>query len=286
MTGLTGEAREHLLARFQAWRKHALHIGLSPRRSPAWNGLLPREAQGCVAAYATVCDTALLVVGPRGGPDAAAAERLRRQAGDEFRWTIVVEEEQMVYRFPHGWHDWKMRGTVNTRFLDPEGITASIAPLLRHLGDSVGMVLLNIAPVYRTEALRFEEFLDALSRCLDALPPGHRYAVQTTEFLLPGCLEMLRERNVAYVSPLSPDAPSAHTADVSLVRSPLPGTEEDFRFAVRHALEEGQELYMYLGDGMEGGAVAPGAGGERLAHLMAGLDAELARLSPIRRQAA
>jgi hypothetical protein len=43
---------------------------------------------------------------------------------------------------------------------------------------------------------------------------------------------------------------------------------------------------MYLGDGAGGDAVAPGAGGERLAQLLAGLDAELARRSPIRRQAA
>ena len=292
MTTLTGNAREHLLARLRAWRKHAIRIGLSPRRSPAWNGLLPREIPESVAAYASAFDTAFLTVGPRGGPDAAAAERLRQQAGEEFRWTIVVEDEQMIYRFPHGWHDREKRGLVNPRFLDPEGIIASITPLLLRLGPSAAMVLLNIAPVYRTEALRFEGFLEALARCLDALPPPHRYAVHTAEFLLPGCLEMLRARNVAHVSPLSPDAPVARTADVSLVRSPVTAAEEDFRFAVRRALEEGQELYMYLGDGAEGGAVAPvppvppGAGGERLARLLAGLDAELARRSPIRRRAA
>jgi hypothetical protein len=236
-----------------------------------------------------VFDTALLTVGPRGGPDAATAAQLRRQAGEEFRWTIVVEDEQMIYRFPHGYHDWKKRGMVNPRFLDPEGITASIAPLLRHLGPSAALVLLNVAPVYRTEALRFEGFLDALARCLDALPATYRYAVQTAEFVLPDYREMLRARNAVHVSTLLPDADVRPTADVALLRSSLLAAEEEgvvFRSAVRRSLEEGQELYAYLDDGTDGSALAPGAGGEQLARLLAGLDAELARRSPIKRQAA
>lgn len=298
MTARTDDMREHLLTRLRSWRRQAIHIGLSPRTSPAWNGLFPREMRGTMTAYAAVFDTALIHVGVHGGPDAASVTQLRRQTGEEFRWTVVVEDEQMMYRFPHGYHEWRKRGALNPRFLDPEAITASIAPLLRQLGPSADIVLLNIAPVYRTEAIRFEGFLDALTRCLDALPATHRYAVQTgnPDFVLPGYLDLLRERNAAHAfsGALSRDPAAALTADASVVRSAALAAEEegeewnDFRTVVRRCMDEGRRLSAYLGDGADGIApsVAQGQGGGRLARLLAGLDAELARRSPIRRQAA
>jgi len=61
-----------------------------------------------------------------------------------------------------------------------------------------------------------------------------------------------------------------------------------FREAVRICLEEEKTLYAYLTDGEEM-AVSPapgGTGARALTRLLAGLDPELARRSPIRRKAA
>jgi len=162
-------------------------------------------------------------------------------------------------------------------------------------------VMLKIGSVYRTEALDFDGFLRALLRCLDALPPAYRYAVEngTSRFILPDYLACLRQRNVIHVPAPAPllDAvrmPGALAAAPCVVRTACLAMEEEgeewaaFRETVRFCLGEGKALYAYLTDGEETALprVPRGTGVRRLTSLLAGLDPELARRSPIRRKAA
>jgi hypothetical protein len=122
--------------------------------------------------------------------------------------------------------------------------------------------------------------------------------IANPEFVLPEYLACLHRRNVAHVPSGTPllDAirtPGALSADPCVLRSACLGEEDGeewagFRETVRRCLEEGRTLYAYLGDGSgEGGkAAGRGEGAARLVRLLAGLDNELSRRSPIRRRAA
>ncbi|MFI5369914.1 MAG: hypothetical protein ACHQ1F_12990, partial [Spirochaetia bacterium] len=240
--------------------------------------------------------------GRRGMNDPALLSRMKAQAGEGFAWTLLIDDDEMVYRFPHGHPDRKKRGELNPHFLDARGISETIAPLVRILKPSACTVMLKIGGVYRTEALEFGAFLRALSRCLDGLPVSCRYAVEngTPRFILPEYLACLRERNVIHVPAPVPllDAlrvPGALGADACVLRTACLATEEEgeewagFREAVRLCAGEGKALYAYLTGG-EDTALSPpaprGAGVPRLTRLLAGLDPELALRSPIRRKAA
>jgi hypothetical protein len=293
--------REQLLPRLRAWARHGIHIGLTPRVSPSWSGLLYREPYGGIAEYAAIFDTAMLRIGSgAAAPDVAATlDRLREQIPAGFGWTVVVEDDHMTYRFSYGHGDRNKRGERNPRFLDPCGISGTVL-LLSHLDPHVRVVMLDIGPVYGTENLRAADFPDALLPCLDALPPLYRYAVRVAnpEFVLPVYRESLRRRNVAHVPAgrLSDLVcrPDLLTADVCVLPSACIAEEEEgeewmgFRETVRLCLEEGKALFAYLGDGSDaaGRRVPHGEGPGRLVRLLAGLDGELARRSPIRRRAA
>ncbi|MEW6512037.1 MAG: hypothetical protein AB1428_13890 [Bacteroidota bacterium] len=293
------ELREQLLPRLHAWGRHGIHFGLSPRSSLAWEGLFDRREANRAASYSKVCDTALLHVGPSHVPDTAALAQLRREMHDGFGWTVLVESDHMFYRFPYSHPERGKRGALNPAFLDPDGVRAAVAPLLQHLRPRV--IVLRIGPIYRTEAFRFEEFHEALMCCLDALLPGCRYGVEiaSPEFVLPMYLESLRRRDIAHVlsGPSLPDAvgiPGALSAGVCMLRSGCLAAEEEgdewlaVRRSIRLCLEEGKTLYAYLNDGTEEGReeMKRGEGGERLVRLLAELDVDLARRSPIKRRAA
>jgi len=292
---------DQVLPRLRAWRRHSIHIGLSPRTSPFWNGLLYREPRGDVGEYARLFDTALLRCDARCPPDPALLSRMNARAGEGFAWTLLVDNEEMIYRFPYGHPDRGRRGEVNPHFLDPRRIAAAFMPAGRFLGSSVRIVMLKIGSVARTEALEFDGFLRALLCCLDALPSACSYAVEngTPRFILPEYLACLRERNIIHVPAPVPllDAvrrPGALGTGTCVLRTACLAMEEDgeewagFREAVRTCLGEEKMLYAYLTDGEEA-ALSPapgGAGVRRLTRLLAGLDSELARRSPIRRKAA
>ena len=301
MTPRYDDPGEQLLPRLRAWRRHNIHIGLSPRTSPFWNGLLYREPRGDVGEYARLFDTALLHCDSRCPPDPALLSRMNANAGEGFAWTLLLDDEQMVYRFPYGHPDRDRRGEINPHFLDPRRIAETVMPVGRPLGSSIRIVMLKIGSVYRTEALDFDGFLRALLRCLDALPPAYRYAVEngTSRFILPDYLACLRQRNVIHVPAPAPllDAvrmPGALAAAPCVVRTACLAMEEEgeewaaFRETVRFCLGEGKALYAYLTDGEETALprVPRGTGVRRLTSLLAGLDPELARRSPIRRKAA
>ena len=292
---------EQLLPRLRAWRRHSIHIGLSPRSSAFWSGLLYREPRGVIREYARLFDTALLPCDRRCAPDPALLARMNGQAGDGFAWTLFIDDGPMVYRFPYGHPDRKARGEVNPHFLDPGCIAETFMPVARLLGTSVRLVMLKIGNVCRTEAMDFDGFLRALLPCLDALPPAYGYAVEngTSRFILPEYLTALRERNIIHVPAPVPllDAlrvPGTFGTGTCVLRTACLAMEEEgeewagFREAVRICLEEEKTLYAYLTDGEEM-AVSPapgGTGARALTRLLAGLDPELARRSPIRRKAA
>lgn len=301
MTHQYDDPGEQLLPRLRAWRRHNIHIGLSPRTSPFWSGLLYREPRGVITEYARLFDTALLHCDSRCPPDPALLFRMNEHAGEGFAWTLLVDGEQMVYRFPYGYPDGKKRGEVNPHFLDPRCMAETFMPLLRLLEPSVRIVMLKIGNVCRTEALDFGGFLRALLRCLDALPPACRYAVEngTSRFILPEYLACLRERNIIHVPAPAPllDAvrvPGALGAPACVLRTPCLAMEEEgeewtaFHETVRLCLGEEKTLYAYLTDGEETAfpRALRGTGVRRLARLLGGLDCELARRSPIKRKAA
>jgi len=289
MTPRREDIRERLLPRLRAWSRHGIHIGLSPRTPPPWRELLDPAQDGSLRGYAEFFDTALLHAGPDCSPDAATLARMQKETHEDFGWTVLLADEHMTYRFPYGYPDRNRRGALNPRFLDPRGTAAAVAPFLQHLAPRVRAVVLRIGPVGRTEALRFDDFHEAVVRCLDALPPGCRYAVETAypDFVLPAYRESLRARNIARVltGPLL-DAlamPGALDAGICVLRSACLAAEEEERLGVqetiRRCLEEGTTLYAYCGGEADGGP-------EELVRLLAGLDGELARRSPIRQKAA
>ncbi len=301
MTHRYDDPGEQLLPRLRAWRRHNIHVGLSPRTSPFWTGLLYREPRGDVREYARFFDTALFPCDARYPPDPARVSRMNEHAGEDFAWTLLVDDEQMMYRFPYGHPDRNRRGELNPHFLDPRRIVETFVPLLSLLESSVHIVMLKIGAVALTEALDFDGFLRVLLRCLDALPPAYSYAVEngTSRFVLPEYLACLRRRNVIHVPAVVPllDAvrtPGALGTGTCVLRTACLAMEEEgeewaaFRETVRCCLGEEKTLYAYLTDGRETAfpGAPPGEGVRRLTRLLAGLDPELARRSPIKRKAA
>jgi hypothetical protein len=298
MTAPRTDMQEDLLGRLRAWRRHNIRIGLAGWSPGAWEGLLECEPNGSIDSYARIFPTALLRLGNAPlAPQSATLQRLP----EDFGWTVECDHEMMIYRFSYRHPDRNKRGERNAEFLDPERVAAFAGLLQRTLGERLQMMIFRIAPIYRTEELRSADFLAMLNRCLDALPPSGGYAVQigNPEFVVPDVLDSLGSRNIAYVPPAGgllemvpvPGMITAHTA-VAYSDALCAGREEEggmaFHALVRRCLEEKRSACVYLYDGADrpGPAVGRGEGPVRLARLLAGLDNELARRSPIKRQAA
>jgi hypothetical protein len=304
------------LLRIRAWRRHHIHIGLSPRVSPLWEGLFCGESGTAddITDYAHLFDTALIRIGPRllhqwnTMPDEATFVHLQNEGDADFRWTVIVEDEHMMYRFPYGYPDRKRQGEMNPGFLDPRSMHATLLPILHRLTSRIIAIMLNIGPIARTEKLSPATLHEKLFRCLDTLSASlqmHRLAVALPgpEFIVPEYLAHIRRRKIIHVPAGQPliDAfsmPDVLTSDLCVLQSDCLVDQEEgeewigFRQAVRCCLENQTKLYAYLGDGSE--SIATGepaeafrsAGPARLTRLLSGLDADLARRSPIRQKAA
>jgi hypothetical protein len=296
MTVQHGDMHEELLGRLRAWRRHGIRIGLAGWSSAGWSGLLEREPCGSIAGYARIFPTALLRVAA-----APLTPTTPQQLPDDFGWTVQFDHETMICRFSYRHPDPDKRGERNREFLDPVRVAAIVGSLQHTLGSRLHAITFRIAPVYRTEGLRSGEFLAMLMQCLDALPAFGGYSVQVgnPEFVLPDYLDALAGRNVAHVPPPAGlleavDLPGMMTAGTLVAHSDAlcTGREEEGRMAfhafVRRCLEMERTAYVYLNDGADrpGPAVGRGEGPLRLVRLLAGLDNELARRSPIKRQAA
>ncbi len=306
--------REQLVPHLRAWARHGVHFSLSPWDSPAWIGLLYgrfyRDAADFAARaleeYAQCLGAGWLEIGPSCLPAAPGLLQHRSSMPPGFGAIAVVAHEPMMYRFPFGYPDAARRGERNPHFLDPEPVCGTIIPLLRALDPHLRMVVLRPGRVYPTEEYPFTEFRRRLEILLEALPPTYRYAVElnTPEYLRPEYFACLRSHGTTHVVSQGEDMPSlleqiqrpdVLTADVVVVRTPqeIPGPMPRQRHTgldaglrlgiletVRRCIDEKRTLYVDLGDRPEGSAPLS------LLGLMALLDPDLAKLSPLKKFAA
>lgn len=176
---------------------------------------------------------------------------------------LIVEDECLVYRFPHSYRDKHKRGQVNERFLNP----SSLLRLLDGLPGGM-MLVLPIPEIWRTEQLPFGAFMERFERFLASLPAEFHYAIQghTPQHLLPDYFSCLRNHQVAHVihgrfsglPPFTADFGVIHTAELSLIAQ-----------VVRYAIEEKKKLFVHC---------------PALNDLMELLNEDLKRLSLFRRQ--
>jgi hypothetical protein len=206
---------------------------------------------------------------------------------------VALADEAFVYRFPFGHAEAAKRGERNTHFLDGERLREH----LRHAENgtsAVHTIIFPIAHVYATEGLTFRNFLDRLDAFLNALPGNNgRYAVEVRNsgYLQPAYFDCLSRRGVAHVLgdavPLSLldqiQLPHVLTAGQVIVRTTA-GIDPVWKLGmveiVRRCLTEKKRLMVFLTEGERCSV-------ERAyAELMDMLNHDLAKLSPIRTQAA
>ncbi|MGB6648766.1 MAG: DUF72 domain-containing protein, partial [Bacteroidota bacterium] len=297
--------RESLVPYLRAWERHNVHFGASSWLSSRWIGTVYRRWYGSYAEfarlsleeYARCFATTCLEFGPYHPPLVSACVRLRERVPRQFRFTVGIADESLMYKFPHGHPDPVKRGERNGSFLDAGFLEERVFPAVHRLGSNIGLLVLRLAPIYSTENVSPGMFLRQLDRFLGALPRDCRYAVEpgNTDYVLPEYLACLRHHGVAHVLRQRTGAlpiidqiqtPSLLTADRCLLRaSPARNIREDdlplgVVGAIRRALEMQSAIYIYVDD--HSSFHAPYG----LVSLMTLLNPELARLSPIKRRAA
>jgi len=297
--------RESLVPYLRAWERHNVHFGVSSWLSSRWIGTVYRRWYGSYAEfarssleeYARCFTTTCLECGPYHSPLVPACVGLRECVPRHFRFTVGIADDSLTYRFPYGHPDPVKRGERNNSFLDAGLLEERVFPAVRRLGPHAGLLVLRFAPIYPTENVSPGMFLRKLDRFLGALPRDGRYAVEpgNTGYVLPDYLACLRDHGVAHVLrqrrgtlPVVDQIqmPSVLTAGSCLLWvSPARSIHEDdlplgVVGAIRRALEMRTAIYIYVDD--HSSFHAP----HGLVHLMALLNPELARLSPIKRRAA
>lgn len=244
--------------------------------------------------------------GPYGFPTADAARMLLERLSPDQRLIIGVSHEALMYRFPYGHPERAKRGERNPRFLESAWWGSELFPFLQPFAERVGVVVLRLAPIVRTEGVSLNAFVRLLAGALAQLPGPWRYAVDPGAplYVRPEYLTCLKQHGVAHTlidwgeTPLLMEQtalPGIVTSDVVVVRANtapgrMPAVRDGILAAVRRAISERVTLYVHL-DGEE---VQSGERADRtqfrmlllLLALMRMLDADLGRLSPIRRKAA
>jgi hypothetical protein len=274
--------RDHMsdwLAQYlHAWARHNIFFGVSCAQA---------KMESYLRCGSTVCGN----VDTRQG---TTALQMQRPLWQGCRLALAVANDSLVYRFPHGHPDPLKRGALNTHFLDAAVLQEHFFPSLQPVAPQVGMVLLPVSHIYRTESLSFPVFLDRLACFLDALPPAYAYAVElhNGEYLLPEYFDRLCERRVAHVINQSPAMPAVLdqvqlprvlSGKSAVVRVNTP-EDADVQLgileAVRRCIDARKVLSVYFGDQTESSASVS------LMTLMERLNPDLARLSIIKKQAA
>lgn len=307
------EFRERLVPHLRAWARHGIHFGLSPWRSPSWIGLLYSRMYGSAAdfawnvleEYGRCFSTACVEFGPYSLPAASVLLQAKSQVPQGFGFLPVVTNDLTIYRFPYGHPDAAKRGELNRSFLNAEVMRESVGPALQMLVPHVPVVVVQIGRIYMTEEYALPAFLKRLDGFLGALPATYRYAVElcNPEYFLPEYFACLREHNVVHVlcqrkaMPLLEQIqrPDALTADVVVLRTDDDVQQIPIRHGkewmegemqlgiletVRRCVDEKKRLYLDLCDRPEEAAPLS------LLSLMALLDPDLAKLSPLKRRAA
>ncbi len=295
--------RGSLVPYLRAWERHDVRFGTPSWLSPQWIGMVYKQWYGtstvfthhALEEYAGIFSSTCVRIGPYHVPPVPWLTELRNQTNEQFRFTLLVEDEALMYRFPHGHPDAMKRGERNDRFLDAGQLADRLLPVLQALGPSTGTIVLRCASVYATEELGVLPFLKQVDRFLAALPSGVRYALEVNnpEYVLPDYLTCLRSHGVAHLlrdggnGPAVIDQiqiPGILTTDICVLYSTGACAVEDAVLGVaetvRRCVDERTALYVYVDDRRH--LPAP----LFLSTLMDALNRQLARLSPIRRKAA
>jgi len=154
------------------------------------------------------------------------------------------------------------------------------------------LVVLPLCQIYRSEGVTADALLPMLDHFLAALQDGRQYAleIQNDEYLVPSYFQCLQHHGIAHVlrggpSPLLDRVlqPYVLTARRVVVRMKACGDHTllmGLRETVRRCTEEKKNLFVYVEDGEEMSALS------FLMMVMNVLNKDLAKLSPIRRNAA
>jgi uncharacterized protein YecE (DUF72 family) len=176
---------------------------------------------------------------------------------------------------------------MNPLFLSPSAfLDAVLGPVTEAFGTHAGPFVFELAPMRDAELPRRGELPDLLSRFFEALPRGHRYAVElrNRELFTPAYLKALKAHGVAHVlnywermPPVGEqlDVPGIFTADFVVSRllippgeryaekkaefapfdrivTPQPGLHDDIARLVEAARLLGAELFVIVNNKVEG----------------------------------
>lgn len=203
---------------------------------------------------------------------------------------LVASADILSYRYSHGHPDPAKRGKLNEHFLEPGTFRCDVLEGLR----CPDIIILPVAHIYPTDEVPPEVLLEKLERFLTALPPEYRYALElrNTGYLLPEYFDCLQRSGVAHVLADCDTVPSileqvmlprVFTAGDVVVRAQAkqdPELQLGIVEAVRRCLDARRTLVVCLEEDQTGDVP------RFLIRLMELLDHDLARLSPIRREAA
>jgi len=179
-------------------------------------------------------------------------------------------------------------GLDNESFLDAELFRSSFLQLLEPYRERVAVLIFEFGAFHRKQFGSVDEFVRALSKFLDALPAGYRYAVEirNREFFDTPYFECLKQRNVAHVfsswtrmPPLDEQMANseAYTADFFVARALLrpgrsyeeavakfqpyahiqeeyPEAREALRALIQRAKRERKIAYIFANNRLEGNA--------------------------------
>jgi len=224
----------------KAWSRHSINFGVSC----TWSGV-----SRFVLRYHTVLVPFNILVPNPELPFGAVL-------------TIDMNDECLVYRFPHAHQRRELGGELNKRFLNPESLNRALEGVSKQT-----IILLSIPQIYETEDMAFDIFLERLDSFFNGLVPSRCYAMEiyNTNYLLPDYFDLLRKHGIAHVVQNS----AVFTADFGIMRDVQP--DLDAVYAIRQALDEQKTLFAYLRQERD------------FFHLMELLDNDLKSLSPIRK---
>ena len=277
-------AARELRSYLRAWERHHVRFGVVCSR--------PRLAL-CHSVFSSACvDVPVDEIPAIGG-------------SQDTPFAVAVADDVLVYRFPYGHANARLRGERNAHFLDAAKLQQGFLPLQNSPAKRIPAVILPIAHVYPTERLDFNNFLGRLTGFLDTLVHGSdnsgccgpgrlRYAVElhNSEYLLPEYFSSLERYGVTHVLNTTATMPSlleqiqlphVLTTDRVIVRTAAGGDSEwllGIMETVRRCVSEKKELYVYFSEGEDFRTEST------LKTLMNMLSSDLAKLSPIRRNAA
>jgi hypothetical protein len=266
------ESWSWLLSYVRAWERHQIYFGL--RSLDSTDAQLFRTA--CLSFDA----------------DRLPAPGQTEKLPPELSMAVAVSGGPLTYRFSYAHHDREKRGERNGNFLDPD----MLLPAIEALAPRARLVMLCLAPIYATEELSVGAFLQKLDRFLSGLPGSYRYAVgvRNPGFLLPDYCSCLRGHGVAHLfdqTAMPPlldqiQIPGILTAQHVVYRNtpmlyPERGMDGEWHLGmletIRRCLAEKKTCFLYLDEQTDAAS---------LETLMTMLNVDLAKLSPLRKQAA